>query len=314
MGTWTRLASKTSRWDLVTYVCNSQHRFSYFIHAAGCSVKMDVPFGIVADAKLVSVSPDTAQASFYLSRSPLFFLEDVQPAADGKNIRKWVRCADWTEGLQASAVLKHDVTGPASALAYVWQSISAFRNGPQSAYFMSPSPTSSSPSLPNPAVPYIQGRDHRPQPPALDYLNTPLLQTHGTPYLRPYHTTIHDVRPIDTTSSRLTTPFGLPLYQSHAPVEISPTISSPTFSDVSGSVGDSPQLTFSNPSLESSPEFHRQNSLPPLLMRRTFSRPSLSHDQNHFSGHPKSEAHDDASSTRSSYSRSGSSAPFWPSG
>lgn len=311
VGTWTRLASKTSKWDLVTYVCNRQHRISYFIHAAGCSVKMDVPFSIVVDAKLVSASADTGQASFFLSRPPLFFLEDVHVSSDSKSTRKWVRCADWTEGLQASTVLRHDMTGPTSALSYLWQSISAYKNGPQSSHFTSPSTASSSPSLPIPQAPFIQGRDHRPHQSNIDYLNATLPQTHGTPYLRTYNSTVQDIRPIDTTPAGYLTQF-----MTMSQPQISPTISSPTFSDVSGSVDDSPQLTFSTSSLDSTPDFHRRNSLPPMLMRRSFSHASLSqhHAQNHFTRQAKSETQDESLATYPGLGGSGSGTAFWPSG
>lgn len=270
---------------------------------------MDVPFSIIVDAKLVSATADTAQASFFLSRPPLFFLEDKPNASDGRSTPKWVRCADWTEGLQASAVLRHDVTGPSSALAYLWQSICAYRSGPQSAHFISPSPTSGSPSLPTPPTAFIQGRDRRTP---LDYLNVPLLHSHDTPYLRPYNTTVQDIRPIDATHARFPPEFGLSMPKP----QISPTISSPTFSDVSGSVGDSPQMSYPTSSLESSQEF-RRGSIPPMLMHRSFSQASISQnqDQNQFSARqPKMEAQDDTLSNYPSLEGPGSGAAFWPSG
>lgn len=264
------------------YLCSAQARLSHFIHAAGCSVKMDIPFNTIVDMQLISATAESVQASFVLSQPPVFFLEDTQMASDGSgSLKKWVRCADWTENLQASSVLRHDVSGSPAPLAYLWQTVSASRSAATSRRpsVASSSPTTaSSPSvLTSPLPPPMRSREHSlPQGAGLDYMSPPRPQTNPIPFHRPYSSSVQDIRPIDTTPAsrypapQFTMPF--PLNQHH----MSPTIPSPTFSDVSGSVGDSPSHTYSPSSFESnSPEFHRRGSLPPMLLRRSYSRSSL---------------------------------------
>jgi len=43
----------------------------------------------------------------------------VSDPAGGPPLRSWKRCADWTEGMQATKILRHDLMGSAVQLAYV---------------------------------------------------------------------------------------------------------------------------------------------------------------------------------------------------
>lgn len=43
----------------------------------------------------------------------------------GPTVRTWKRCADWTEGMQATKILRHDLVGSAVQLAYVLRNFQA---------------------------------------------------------------------------------------------------------------------------------------------------------------------------------------------
>lgn len=80
---------------------------------------MEIPFDIITDATIDSVSPGMAVVCLTLSRPPSFFLEsraslgaDTPAAAT----RYWQPCSDWTEDMQASKVLRHELVGVAAQL------------------------------------------------------------------------------------------------------------------------------------------------------------------------------------------------------
>ncbi|KAI0688225.1 hypothetical protein BC835DRAFT_1285198, partial [Cytidiella melzeri] len=119
VGTWARLSLEASKHDFIAYICEGDRRVSWFVHSSGCSVKMDIPFDIITDVTIASLSSNNTQVSLFLSHPPLFFLEERHTWRDGRTTRRWVRCADWTEGSQASSVLRHDVRGPTNPLTYL---------------------------------------------------------------------------------------------------------------------------------------------------------------------------------------------------
>jgi regulatory protein PHO2 len=120
------MASQVSKHDLVAYICESRNSLIWFIHSSGYGFKMEIPFGIVVDTEFVSAAPGSALASFFLSQPPLFYLEDiVTDPAGGPPLRTWKRCADWTEGMQATKILRHDLVGSAVQLAYVLRNFQA---------------------------------------------------------------------------------------------------------------------------------------------------------------------------------------------
>jgi regulatory protein PHO2 len=87
---------------------------------------MEIPFGIVVDTEFVSAAPGSGLASFFLSQPPIFYLEDIMPdPAGGPPTRSWKRCADWTEGMQATKILRHDLVGSAVQLAYILRNFQA---------------------------------------------------------------------------------------------------------------------------------------------------------------------------------------------
>ncbi|KAI0259854.1 homeobox domain-containing protein, partial [Gloeopeniophorella convolvens] len=123
IGTWRRIATQVSKHDLVAYVCESRNCLIWFIHSSGYGFKMEIPFDIIVETEFVNAAPGSGLASFFLSQPPLFYLEDVAPSppttttAGGPPLRAWKRCADWTEGMQATKILRHDLVGSAVQLA-----------------------------------------------------------------------------------------------------------------------------------------------------------------------------------------------------
>ena len=102
---------------MVAYICEARRCLTWFIHSAGLGFKMEIPFETIIDAEFTNTAPGTGLASFVLSQPPLFFLEYVtSPASDGTTMRRWKTCPDWTEGHQASHVLRHDLIGSAVQL------------------------------------------------------------------------------------------------------------------------------------------------------------------------------------------------------
>ncbi|KAH9028529.1 hypothetical protein EDB84DRAFT_275196 [Lactarius hengduanensis] len=120
IGTWRRIATQVSKHDLVAYVCESRNCLTWFIHSSGYGFKMEIPFDTIAETEYVNAAPGSGLASFFLTQSPLFYLEDIAtPPTGGLPVRTWKRCADWTEGMQATKVLRHDLLGSAVQLTYV---------------------------------------------------------------------------------------------------------------------------------------------------------------------------------------------------
>jgi hypothetical protein len=87
---------------------------------------MEIPFHTIVNTEFVNATPGSGLASFYLSRAPFFYLEDiVTPPTGGPPVRTWKRCADWTEGMQATKILRHDLVGSAVQLANLLRNLQA---------------------------------------------------------------------------------------------------------------------------------------------------------------------------------------------
>lgn len=93
---------------------------------------MEIPFDYVIDTKFTNSTPGMGQASFILSRSPLFYMEHAsrEPGPGGIPVRVWRPSSDWTERKQASKVLRHDLIGAAIQLAHVLRTIASTKAGP----------------------------------------------------------------------------------------------------------------------------------------------------------------------------------------
>ncbi|KAJ6577244.1 hypothetical protein B0H19DRAFT_930868, partial [Mycena capillaripes] len=121
IGSWRRIATDTSQRDLVAYTCEAKRCLTWFIYNGGFGFKMEIPFDTIVDTEFTNASPSsTGLASFVLSRPPVFYLEST--CEDGSP-RHWKRCTDWTEGHQASHVLRHDLIGSAVPLVHLLQSL-----------------------------------------------------------------------------------------------------------------------------------------------------------------------------------------------
>jgi regulatory protein PHO2 len=110
----------------VAYICDSKRCLTWFIHSAGYGFKMEVPFEIILETDFTNAAPGSGLASFVLSQPPIFYLETVSsPGPDGSVGREWHRSADWTEGHQATKVLRHDLVGSAVQLAHLVRNLQA---------------------------------------------------------------------------------------------------------------------------------------------------------------------------------------------
>ena len=125
IGTWRRVATSMGKHDLVAYVSDTKRCLTWFIHSAGFGFKMEIPFNIILKTEFANAAPGTGLASFVLSQPPIFYLECVPPSlhSDGSIFREWKRCADWTEGHQASKVLRHDLIGSATQLTHLLRNL-----------------------------------------------------------------------------------------------------------------------------------------------------------------------------------------------
>ncbi|KAG6873235.1 hypothetical protein C0995_001253 [Termitomyces sp. Mi166 len=120
IGSWKRIATTVAKHDLVAYVSDVKRCLTWFIHSDGFGFKMEIPFNTIVKTKLTNADPGSGLASFILSKPPLFYLENIEPPSiDGNRKRHWRRGSDWTEGQQASHVLRHDLIGSAPQLSHL---------------------------------------------------------------------------------------------------------------------------------------------------------------------------------------------------
>ncbi|QRV75474.1 homeobox domain protein [Ceratobasidium sp. AG-Ba] len=126
IGSWHRIADRTGRHDLVAYISDHKASLTWFIHSGGHGFKMEIPISTVLNADFSHSShshPGQGIASFYLSEKPIFYMEDA-------NTGSWQVCDDWTEGRQASHILKHQLVGSAVQLSHAIRVFEARRQNP----------------------------------------------------------------------------------------------------------------------------------------------------------------------------------------
>lgn len=106
VGSWHRM--KISQQDLMCYYKLNERAFSWHIRDSNYHFKMMISFDSIASIEL-NVLEDhiSAQIDMDLIEAPIFFME---------NNSNWVQCSDFTEGMQASVVLRHTVRGLAADL------------------------------------------------------------------------------------------------------------------------------------------------------------------------------------------------------
>ena len=87
---------------------------------------MEIPFEIILETEFDNAAPGSGLASFILSQPPVFYMEHLSSTpSDGTVVRDWKQCGDWTEGLQATKVLRHDLIGSAVQLAHLLRTLQA---------------------------------------------------------------------------------------------------------------------------------------------------------------------------------------------
>ncbi|GLB40596.1 putative homeodomain containing protein [Lyophyllum shimeji] len=124
IGSWRRIATTVAKHDLVAYVCEGKRCLTWFIHSVGFGFKMEIPFETIVNTVFTNAAPGSGLATFVLSEPPLFYLENIGPdGPDGTPTRHWKRCSDWTEGQQATRVLRHDLIGSAVQLAHLLRNL-----------------------------------------------------------------------------------------------------------------------------------------------------------------------------------------------
>ncbi|KDQ53116.1 hypothetical protein JAAARDRAFT_435587 [Jaapia argillacea MUCL 33604] len=117
VGSWRRVAT-AGRHDLLAYICNTKQCLTWFIHSSGHGFKMEVPFSSIVNAHFTNTAPGVGIASFFLSHPPIFYLENSDEV-EGNLPSGWRRCADWTEGMQATSILRHELMGSAVQLSHL---------------------------------------------------------------------------------------------------------------------------------------------------------------------------------------------------
>ncbi|KAG6853793.1 hypothetical protein C0991_001382 [Blastosporella zonata] len=131
IGSWRRISTTLAKHDLVAYVSETKRCLTWFIHSAGFGFKMEIPYEIIVETKFSNAAPGSGLASFFLSEPPLFYLENIVPSSvDVESQRQWKRCADWTEGQQATRVLRHDLIGSAPQLSHLLRNLHAHTQAP----------------------------------------------------------------------------------------------------------------------------------------------------------------------------------------
>lgn len=107
VGSWHRM--KISQQDLMCYYKLSERSFSWHIRDSNYHFKMMISFDSIASIELNVLEDNiSAQIDMDLIEPPIFFMENTATS--------WVQCSDFTEGMQASVVLRHTVRGLAADL------------------------------------------------------------------------------------------------------------------------------------------------------------------------------------------------------
>jgi hypothetical protein len=108
VGSWHRM--KINQQDLMCYYqLDNERCFSWHIQDSNYHFKMVISFDSISCLELSILSDSiSAQIDMDLLEPPIFFTENESG--------DWTQCSDFTEGMQASSVLRHTVRGLASDL------------------------------------------------------------------------------------------------------------------------------------------------------------------------------------------------------
>ncbi|KAJ3071069.1 hypothetical protein HK102_006524 [Quaeritorhiza haematococci] len=114
IGTWRRVPNPSEAVeDLLCTVNVATRTFRWQIEDGGSGFRIEFPFSAVTSAKLEPLDGLSSQLILDLAECPVFFMEVATPNPDGITAtRSWTACRDFTEGMQASTVLRHILRGP----------------------------------------------------------------------------------------------------------------------------------------------------------------------------------------------------------
>lgn len=149
---------------------------TWFIHSAGYGFKMEIPYDTITHTDFRNASPGQGLSSFTLSQPPIFYLEHFSSPREGRPVFKsWRQCADWTEGMQATKVLRHDLIGSAVHLAHFLQDLRNNRSNSDIQLITPPvysadGPTASSLQLPDPPLASLRNDAFGAHPNRPDYM------------------------------------------------------------------------------------------------------------------------------------------------
>ncbi|GJJ08618.1 hypothetical protein Clacol_002837 [Clathrus columnatus] len=192
IGSWRRISATLGQHDLLAYVSYAKQCFTWFIHSNGYGFKMEVTFDSITNTTFTSTAVGQGIASFYLSHPPTFYLEAAVSPTTGSNnngystalnpsitSKRWKKCADWTEGQQASKILRHDLVGAPGPFMAALKSLHTLPSLPSSLASTSPTTSSIIPSPPAASLPLtttsttVTTTMNIPQPPLTTIDTTP---------------------------------------------------------------------------------------------------------------------------------------------
>ncbi|KAF9343220.1 hypothetical protein BGX26_006079 [Mortierella sp. AD094] len=110
IGTWRRMS--TSNTDLSCFYCPTTRIMTWQIIDHAARFKMTFPLSSISRIEFYEVDPMYSQVDFDLLETPQFFMETVSEDQQ----RDWKKCSDFTEGKQATLVMRHTIHGISSAL------------------------------------------------------------------------------------------------------------------------------------------------------------------------------------------------------
>lgn len=94
---------KITQQDLLCYYHLVDRTFEWHIRDNEYHFKMVISFDSVASIEIIGLDDMSGEVHIDLTEPPLFFMENSDST--------WIQCSDFTEGMQASCVLRHSIRG-----------------------------------------------------------------------------------------------------------------------------------------------------------------------------------------------------------
>ncbi|KAF9912027.1 hypothetical protein BX616_010436 [Lobosporangium transversale] len=110
IGTWRRMSTPNT--DLSCFYCPTTRIMTWQIIDHAARFKMTFPLSAISRIEFYEVDAMYSQVDFDLLETPQFFMETVSE----DQTRDWKKCSDFTEGKQATLVMRHTIHGISSAL------------------------------------------------------------------------------------------------------------------------------------------------------------------------------------------------------